>query len=97
MCIGCHYIFNHHSLLLRDAPLTFVTSFKYLGFQINSSFNDDDDIRRQMRSFYFRSNYLIRTFSRCSLQVKTMLFSACCSSLYVLCPLVGGLQMYFHS
>ena len=66
----------------HDVPLTFVTSFKYLGFHINSSFNDDDDIRRQVRSFYFRSNYLIRTFSRCSLQVKTMLFSAYCSSLY---------------
>ena len=35
-----------------------------------------------MRSFYFRSNYLIRTFSRCSLQVKSMLSSAYCSSLY---------------
>ena len=77
-----YVMINHHSLLLRDVPITFVTSFKYLGFHINSSFNDDDDIRRQMRSFYFRSNYLIRTFSRCSLQVKSMLLSAYCSSLY---------------
>ena len=51
-----YVMLNHPSLLLRDVPLTFVTSFKYLGFHINSSFNDDDDIRRQMRSFYFRSN-----------------------------------------
>ena len=77
-----YLMLNHPSLLLRDVPLMFVTSFKYLGFHINSSFYDDHDIRRQMRSVYFRSNYLIRTFSRCCLQVKTMLFSAYCSSLY---------------
>ena len=35
-----YVMLNHPSLLLRDAPLTFVTSFKCLGFHINSSFND---------------------------------------------------------
>ena len=49
---------------------------------MRSGFKDDDDIRRQMRSFDFRSNYLVRNFSRCSVNIKSLMFSAYCGSLY---------------
>ena len=35
-----------------------------------------------MRSFYIRSNYLVRNFGICSTSVKTQLFGAYCSSMY---------------
>ena len=49
---------------------------------MNNECNDDSDINRQMRSFYIRSNYLVRNFSNCSVEVKSQLFSAYCSSMY---------------
>ena len=43
---------------------------------------DDDDMRRQMRTLYIRSNILIRTFYHCSNDVKLELFRSFCTSFY---------------
>ena len=44
--------------------------------------NDNEDIRRQLRCFYGRSNMLLRTFGACSYTVKLLLFMSYCGSLY---------------
>ena len=43
---------------------------------------DDDDMLRQMRTLYIRSNKLLRTFYHCSIDVKLELFSSFCTSFY---------------
>ena len=37
---------------------------------------------RQLRSFYVRSNYLVRNFNACSPHVKCALFTAFCGNVY---------------
>ena len=49
---------------------------------MNKDCSDDSDFNRQMRSIDIRSNYLVRNFSNCSVEVKRQLFSAYCSSMY---------------
>ena len=43
---------------------------------------DDDDMLRQMRTLYIRSNKLLRTFYHCSIDVKLELFRSFCTSFY---------------
>ena len=42
----------------------------------------DCDITRQLRSIILRTNILLRTFSRCSIEVKLHLFQSYCTNLY---------------
>ena len=53
-------------------------SCKYLGHIIS----DNEDIRRQIRSLYARSNMLIRTFCRCSRNVKRQLIMTYFGNMY---------------
>ena len=39
-------------------------------------------LKRQMRKFYANANMLIRTFSKCSVNVKCYLFKTYCSTMY---------------
>ena len=41
---------------------------------------NDDDMLRQMRTLYIRSNKLLRTFYHCSIDVKLELFRSFCTS-----------------
>ena len=49
---------------------------------INHDFSDDDDIKREIRNMFMRSNVLIRRYSHCSIAVKLLLFKAHCMCLY---------------
>ena len=42
----------------------------------------DEDMLRQMRNLYIRSNKLLRTFHYCSTDVKLELFKSYCTSFY---------------
>ena len=55
---------------LGNTMIKFVHVFKYLGHVINNRLNDDDDINREIRGTFARTNTLIRKFSKCSLNVK---------------------------
>jgi hypothetical protein len=70
------------AFLLNGNTLQFVNEFRYLGHMINNSFSDDDDIKREIRNLFMRTNILIRRYSKCSVQVKLALFRAYCMSLY---------------
>ena len=57
-------------------------SCKYLGHIISDNLTENEDIRMQIRSLYARSNMLIRTFGRCSRNVKRQLFMTYFGNMY---------------
>ena len=62
--------------------LQFVSKFKHLGHCIDNGLVDNDDVLREVRNMFIRSNVLIRKFKRCSVYVKTILFKSYCICLY---------------
>ena len=56
--------------------------YKHLDHIIDNNLNDNKDIGRQLRSFYGKSNVLLRTFSSCLYAVKLQLFMSYCGSMY---------------
>ena len=70
------------NICLNGAPVPVETSCHYLGYIIANDLNDNEDICRQLRCFYGRSNMLLRTFGACSYTVKLLLFMSNCGSLY---------------
>ena len=69
-------------LSLNSDVLKNVSVYKYLGVKITQDLSDDDDIAKQLRSFYVRANYVSRTFSACTSAVKIQLFNAFCCNMY---------------
>jgi len=59
-----------------------ISSFCYLGHIISDTSCDIEDIRREIKSMFFRTNVSIRKFSKCSHVVKCTLFRSYCLSLY---------------
>ena len=50
------------AFLLNGNALQFVKEFRYLGHMINNNFSDDDDIKREIRNIFMRTNILIRRY-----------------------------------
>ena len=69
-------------LKLGNSGIQFVKTFKYLGHIINNSLNDDEDISREIRNTFARTNTLLRKFSKCSTEVKSILFKSFCICFY---------------
>ena len=61
-------------MVLNAVPLPYVDSVKYLGFMFIPDSKDAVDMQRQMRSFYARSNTILRQFAKCDESVKLVLF-----------------------
>lgn len=70
------------SFTQNDSPLQFVKEFKYLGHIINNELSDNNDVKREIRNLFMRTNILIRRYSNCSVSVKLTLFKAYCMCLY---------------
>ena len=51
-------------------------SAKYLGVQLNSNSRDDDHMLRHLRTFYAKSNAILRKFHYCYSDVKLLLFQS---------------------
>ena len=73
---------NFPNFTVNGQVLKFVSEFKYLGHIITNTDNDDNDIHREIRNLYVRTNILIRRFSKCSTMVKLHLFKSYCICLY---------------
>ena len=50
--------------------LKYADNVKYLGFTFSSDQKDDNDILRQLRMLYTKSNRLLCLFHHCSVDVK---------------------------
>ena len=70
------------TFILAGCTLAFVAHFKYLGHVIENSLSDDQDINREIKLLFTRTNVLIRRFKRCSTLVKIRLFRSCCLCFY---------------
>ena len=70
------------AFVLNGIALQFVSEFRYLGHMINNDFTDDEDIKREIRNLFMRTNILIRRYGKCSVPVKLTLFRAFCMCLY---------------
>ena len=70
-------------LLNMDSQvLKYADNVKYLDF--SSDRKDDNDILRQLRMLYTKSNRLLRLFHHCSVDIKVALFRSYCTCFY--CP-----------
>ena len=67
---------------INPAHIPYTDSIKYLGFTFASSHKDDNDILRQMRMLYARSNRLVRLFHSCNTNVLLDLGRRFCGSFY---------------
>ena len=69
--------------MMNDTVIKMERSCRYLGHMITDGLDDNEDIKRQLRSFYVKANMLLRTFNYCSADVKKKhLFSSNCCSLH---------------
>ena len=59
---------------MNNEKLDYTDSIKYLGFTFSSDKKDDNDMLRQMRILYTKSNRLLRLFHCCSTDVKLLYF-----------------------
>ena len=62
--------------------LVYADFIKYLGFTFSRNHKDDDDMLRQMRTLYARSNRIIRMFHNSSVKVLIELGRSFCGSFY---------------
>ena len=69
---------------MNNEKLDYTDSIKYLGFTFSSDKKDDNDMLRQMRILYTKSNRLLRLFHCCSTDVKLTLFRSYCTCFH--CP-----------
>ena len=70
------------SFQIDGTKLKFVDKFKYLDHVLKYDMSDDDDMLREVRNMFYRSNILVRKFAKCSRHVKLMLFKSYCINLY---------------
>jgi len=73
-----------HKFTFDGNTLQYVKTFKYLGHIITDTFSDDDDIYREIRNMFIRTNILTRRFAKCSVDVKIILFRAYCYYVFVM-------------
>ena len=69
-------------LHLGNCLLKFVHSFRYLGHVLTCDLSDNDDIARELRNLFVRTNILKRKFGKCSVPVKLVLFKCYCLCMY---------------
>ena len=55
-------------------PISYTDSIKFLGYIFSNNNNDDAEMLRHMRLLHWRSNRLVRLFSKCD---KTALIGLC--------------------
>jgi len=67
---------------INDCQLNFVSQFRYRGHILSDNMTDDDDIRREIKNLFVRTNILISRFHRCSVNVKLILFKTFCLCMY---------------
>jgi len=67
---------------MNNLDWKYVDEFKYFGHIISNNERDDNDVLREVRAMFTRTNILARRFSCCSVSVKTVLFRSYCICFY---------------
>ena len=83
MCvIPPKYKLNLPTVTLNNCPMMYVDMYKYLGCLICNDCTDNADIKRQLHSFYAKSNMLLRKFYLCNAEIKKVLYTSYCTNFY---------------
>ena len=77
-------------ILINGIPLERVETFKYLGFILNDTLSNVDDICRVRNKFYSNFNSLLRKFHIADTRVKLFLFRQFCLQFY-------GIEMWIQN
>ena len=78
----CRFKLYCPTVSIGTEPLTYVNTVKYLGFAFCENKKDDEDMLKQMRSLYAKSNKAIRMFNHCTVDVKLLSIKSYCTSFY---------------
>ena len=78
----CRFKLYCPTVSIGTERLTYVNTVKYLGFVFCEYKKDDEDMLKQMRSLYAKSNKVIRMFNHCTVDVKLLLIKSYCTSFY---------------
>ena len=74
-------------MYLNGVALEYVDRVIYLGMMLSQGMKDDADMNRHLRSFYARTNVIVRKFHHCSASIKVNLiktyWAPYCSQLWV--------------
>src|SRR5579872_6444046 len=74
---------NDYSKFKIDSSyINYVYKFKYLGHIISNNGTDDEDIQREVRNMFVRTNILRHKFSNYFFHVKKTLFKSYCMCFY---------------
>ena len=83
-CINYRDLYTFYMNTVRLDYTDNIKYLKYLGLTFSSDKKDDNDMLRQRRILYTKSNRLLRLFHCCSTDVELALFRSYCACLY--CP-----------
>lgn len=89
--------------LFSGQPLVFSDTVTHLGHVLHCSLDDSEDIKRATLEMCKKANIVLSTFSSCDPQVKTILFSSHCLSLYggalwdISCSQLNSLEVAFNN
>ena len=77
--------------MMNDTVIKTENSCRYLGHMITDGLNDNEDIKRQLRSFYGKANMLLRTIT-----VQLMWKNSCFPLIVVVCILAtyGAITLF---
>ena len=78
----CRFKLYCPTVPIGTEPLTYVNTVKYLGFVFCENKKDDEDMLKQLRSLYVKSDKVICMFNHCTVNVKLLLIRSCCTSFY---------------
>jgi hypothetical protein len=73
------------SSILTQWQCSPIIGIRYLGHMVNNKYSDDDDIKREIRNLFMRTDILVRRYGKCSINVKLALFKAYCMCFYDAC------------
>ena len=66
------------NLMLNNANLVFVSTFKYLSHFLCGTMSNDLDIKCEIGNLYVNTNILARRYSKCLQNFKVLLFKFFC-------------------
>ena len=84
------------SVVINETNIEFVHKIKYLGYNFTPQNSDDDHVEYLYRGLCVRGNMILRNFSKCSFEVKKMLFKSFCISFYCLPFVLNVKQRTFN-
>ena len=70
------------AITINGAAIEFANEIKYLGYFLTSNNNDNQHIGSLYRGLCIRANMVLRNFSKCTNDVKCLLFRTYCMSFY---------------